>query len=201
MIKETSRRKDSCLSRKRSSSNATNIFAESAKENIFSRKWFARKNNLFNKNFFLWENVPSTWLWHLLVTITFVWTEFVGSLEKNFASLKWTIFLKTFVCLWDEKKCILRDSRKLFARLAQNVCARKYFLLRFQQKCLLRLMMIFCATSSNFFCVRFLLSSFQAQIFWACSAKLLRSRFQRFARLIVFIWATSANSLRAFLRG
>ena len=42
MIKETSRRKNSSLSRKRSSSNATNIFAESAKENIFSRKYFAR---------------------------------------------------------------------------------------------------------------------------------------------------------------
>ena len=53
IIKETSRRKNSSLSRKRSSSNATNIFAESAKENIFSRKSFARKNSLFNKNFFL----------------------------------------------------------------------------------------------------------------------------------------------------
>ena len=138
MIKETSRRKDSCLSRKRSSSNATNIFAESAKENIFSCKYFARpsqiiflkrfarKISLFNKNFFLWENVPRTWLWHLLVTIAFVWTEFAFSLGFNFACLKWNLFLKTIDCLWDNQKFIL-----------------------------LRLMIMFCATSSNFFCVRF----------------------------------------------
>ena len=152
MIKETSRRKNSSLSRKRTSSNATNIVADSAKENIFSRKSFARKNNLFNKNFFLWENVPSTWLWHLLVTITSVWTKFVGSLEKSFASLKWTNFLKTFVCLWDEKKIILRESRKLFARLAQNVALEKIF---------------FCAVSENVCCVWWCSFARQARIFSA----------------------------------
>ena len=163
MIKETSRRKNSSLSRKRSSSNATNIFAESAKENIFSRKlifwkdlresrkWFARKISLFNKNFFLWENVPRTWLWHLLVTIAFVWTEFVGSLEKNFASLKWTIFLKTFVC--ETKKNSIcasrannsRESRKIFAR--ENV--------------------FFCALSKNVCCVWWWSFARQARIFSA----------------------------------
>ena len=62
--------------------------------------------------------------------------------------------------VFSQKKVFVEEvvfSRKSFARLAQMICARKCFLLRCQQKCLLRLMMIFCATSSNFFCVRFLL--------------------------------------------
>ena len=127
MMKETSRRKSLSLSRERLSSNATNIFAESAKENVFSRKrifwkdlresrkWFARENIFFCA---LSKDVCCVWWWSFArqARIFSAWGFFYHLFKRKFFELAALNF-----CAHVFKD--LRVQFFLFERLALTLCA------------------------------------------------------------------------------
>ena len=142
MIKETSRRKNSSLSRKRSSSNATNIFADSAKENIFSRKSFARvaQNVALEKIFFcaVSENVCCVW-----------WCSFARQ-ARIFSA--WGFFYHLF-------------KRKFFELAALNFCAYVFKDLRVRlflfERVALTLCAHSCAASAHHHCAKICAAKFE----------------------------------------